>query len=110
MTKKLIWIATAVLTTLMALLVLWTFREVVAYVLISLSLAATLRPLVVRLVGQKKLVRAGWVLAYLLALVCLVFFLFLVGNFAFAELQVLARSISDQNTWVLPIWLQGTTF
>jgi len=67
MTRKLIWIATAVLTTLMALLVLWTFRVVVAYVLISLALAATLRPLVIRLIGKGKLVRAGWLLAYLLA-------------------------------------------
>ena len=53
MTKRLVMIATAVMITLLALLVLWQFHIVVVYVLISLTLAAALRPLVQRLVGRK---------------------------------------------------------
>ena len=46
MTKQLVGFGTAVMTTLLALVVLWQFRIVVVYVLISLTLAAALRPLV----------------------------------------------------------------
>ena len=49
MTKQLVVFGTAVMTTLLALVVLWQFRIVVFYVLISLALAATVRPLVNRL-------------------------------------------------------------
>ncbi|HEX2992298.1 MAG TPA: hypothetical protein VHO49_16545, partial [Anaerolineales bacterium] len=45
MIKKLLIIATAVMTTLLALAALWQFRIVVLYVLISLVLAATFRPM-----------------------------------------------------------------
>ena len=48
MTKRLIVIGTAVMTTLLALVLLWQFRVVVIYVIISLTLAAALRPLVKR--------------------------------------------------------------
>ncbi len=54
--------ATAVMTTLLALVVLWQFRIVVVYVLISLALAAALRPLVSRLVGRGVVVRVAWIL------------------------------------------------
>ena len=46
MTKQVVVIGTAVMTTLLALVVLWQFRIVVIYVLISLALAATVRPIV----------------------------------------------------------------
>ena len=59
MTKQLVRFGTAVMTTLLALVVLWQFRIVVVYVLISLTLAAALRPLVNRLVGRSFVVRAG---------------------------------------------------
>jgi len=59
MTKQLVGFGTAVMTTLLALVVLWQFRIAVVYVLISLTLAATLRPLVNRLVGRGFVVRRG---------------------------------------------------
>ena len=59
MTKQLVGFGAAVMTTLLALVVLWQFRIVVVYVLISLALAAALRPLVNRLVGRGFVVRAG---------------------------------------------------
>ena len=42
MTKQLLGYGAAVMTTLLALMVLWQFRIVVVYVLISLALAAAL--------------------------------------------------------------------
>jgi len=49
MTKQLVRFGTAVMTTLLAL---WQFRIVVVYLLVSLALAAALRPLVKRLSGE----------------------------------------------------------
>jgi predicted PurR-regulated permease PerM len=65
MTKKLIMFGTAIMTTLLALMVLWQFRIVVIYVLISLAVAAMLRPLVNRLSGRRFVVRMAWILLYL---------------------------------------------
>ena len=59
MTKQLVGFGVAVMTTLLALVVLWQFRGVVVYVLISLTLAAVLRPLVQRLVGRGLAARAA---------------------------------------------------
>ncbi len=60
MTKQLAVIGAAVMTTLLALVVLWQFRIVVIYVLISLTLTAALRPLANRLVGRGLLARVTW--------------------------------------------------
>lgn len=110
MTKQLVRFGAAVMTTLLALIVLWQFRIVVVYVLISLTLAAALRPLVNRLVGRSLVVRAGWILLYLLALGSFGFFLFLAGRTAMNEIQQLAQTASVQDVWRLPIWLQGSSF
>jgi putative permease len=110
MTKKLVAFGMAVMTTLLALVVLWQFRIVVVYVLISLTLAATLRPLFNRLVGQGVVVRVAWILLYLVALGSLVFLLFLTSETAIKEIQQLTHTVSVQDKWVLPIWLQGSSF
>jgi hypothetical protein len=52
MTKKLVGMGIAVLTTLLALVVLWELRIVVIYVLISLMFAAAIRPLIKRISGK----------------------------------------------------------
>src|SRR5512146_508778 len=109
MTKRLIGFGIAVLTTLLALLVLWQFRIVVVYVLISLTLAAAVRPLVNRLVGRGFVVRAAWILLYLVALGGFGFLLFLTGEAAIHEIQQLSRTVSVQDEWRLPIWLQGSS-
>jgi putative permease len=110
MTKQLVGFGTAVMTTLLALVVLWQFRIVVAYVLISLTLAAALRPLVNRLVGRGFVVRLAWILLYLVALGSFGFLLFLTGETAINEIQQLAHTVSVQDEWRLPIWLQGSSF
>src|SRR4030042_5048268 len=110
MTKKLVAFGTAVMTTLLALAVLWQFRIVVVYVLISLALAAALRPLVNRLVGRGFMVRVAWILVYLVALGSLGFLLVLTGETAINEIQQSAHTVSVQDAWRLPVWLEGSSF
>ena len=110
MTKQLVMFGTAVMTTLLALVVLLQFRIVVAYVLISLTLAATLRPLVSRLVPRGFMVRVSWILLYLVALGSFGFVLFLTGKSAINEIQQLAHTVSVQDEWRLPPWLEGSSF
>jgi len=110
MTKRLIRIGLAVMTTLLALLVLWQFRIVVIYVLISLTLAAALRPLANRLAGRRFMVRAAWILLYLVVLGGFGVLLFLTGGVAISEIQVLTHSLSFQDAWRLPTWLDGSAF
>ena len=108
MTKRLVMFATAVMITLLGLLVLWQFHIVVVYVLISLTLAATLRPLVQRLVRRRFVVRGAWILLYLAVLGGFGFLLFLTIKLAMNEIQQLAHSVSVQDKWILPPWLEGT--
>ena len=110
MTKRLIWFAFAVLTTLLALVVFWQFRVAVVYVLISLTLAAALRPLMNRLAGRRIVVRAAWILLYLVALAGFGFLLFLASDTAIHEIQLLGHTVSVQDKWVLPVWLEGSSF
>jgi predicted PurR-regulated permease PerM len=98
------------LATLLSLVVLWQFRIVLVYVLISLTLAAALRPLVNRLVGRGFVVRAAWILLYLVALGSFGFLLFLTAETAIIEIQQLSRTVSVQDGWRLPVWLQGSAF
>ncbi len=110
MTNQLVKYGAAVMTTLLALVVVWQFRIVVIYVLISLMLAATLRPLVNRLAGRRFVVRAAWVILYLVALASFGLLLVLTGQSAIKEIQALAQSMAVQDKWALPLWLQGSTF
>jgi putative permease len=110
MTKQLVMFGTAVMTTLLALVVLLQFRIVVVYVLISLTLAATLRPLVSRLVLRGFMVRVSWILLYLVALGSFGFLLFLTSKTAINEIQQLAHTVSVQDEWRLPPWLEGSSF
>jgi len=110
MTKQLVLFGTAVMTTVLALVVMWQFRIVVVYVLISLTLAAALRPLVSRLAGRGFVARVAWILLYLVVLGSFCFFLLLVSGSAIDEIQQLAQSVSVQDAWRLPVWLEGSSF
>jgi len=100
----------AVMTTLLALVVLWQFRIVVVYVLISLTLAAVLRPFVNRLAGRGLVVRLAWILLYLVALGSFGFLLFQTGKAAINEIQQFAQTVSVQDAWRLPVWLEASSF
>jgi len=110
MTKQLVKVGIGVMTALLASVVLWQFRIVVVYVLISLALAAALRPLVNRLVGRGLVARVAWILLYVVALGSFAFFLFLTAESAIAEIQYFAQNISVQDAWRLPNWLRGSSF
>jgi putative permease len=110
MTKQLVVIGTAVMTTLLALVVLWQFRIVVIYVLISLALAATVRPFAASETKRNFVTRLLWLLLYLACLVSFGLLIFLVGRLLVGDLQQLTQTISVQNTWVLPPWLDGSLF
>jgi predicted PurR-regulated permease PerM len=110
MTKQLAAIAAAVMTTLLALAVLWQFRIVVIYLVISLVLAAVLRPLVSRLAGRGIVARVAWILLYLAVLGSCAVLLFAAGEAAIGEVQQLVRTLSAQDAWTLPLWLEGSAF
>lgn len=110
MLKQLVGFGVAVMGTLLALVLLWQFRIVVVYMLISLTVAAALRPLANRLVGQGFVRRIGWILLYLAVLGGFGGLLFLAGETAITEIQWFSQTISLQDAWILPIWLEGSPF
>jgi len=98
------------MTTLLALVALWQFRGVVTYVLISLVLAATVRPIAQRESKRQFVTHLLSSLLYLVSLGFFGFFLFLVGRLLVGDLQQLGQNISIQSTWMLPPWLAGGLF
>ena len=110
MTKQLVVIGTAVMTTLLALVVLWQFRIVVIYVLISLALAATVRPIARSESRRNFVTRLLLILLYVVSLGIFGLLIFLVGRLLIGDLQQLAQKISIQSTWMLPPWLEGGLF
>jgi putative permease len=110
MNKQLVVVGTAVMTTLLALGMLWLFRMVVVYVMISLALAAMVRPLVKGLTSRGRLARLALILLFLVVFVGFGFLLFSVSGLAIREVQQLARTVSVQDEWILPVWLKGSAF
>ena len=107
MTKRLVVLGAAVMTTLLATVVLWQFRIVVIYVLISLALAATAGPIVRRASGHSFMARLPWILLYAVSIGIFGLLIFLVGRLLIGDLQQLAQTISAQSIWVLPARLEG---
>ena len=110
MTKQLVAYAAAVMTTLLALAVLWQFQTVVVYLVISLALAAVLRPLVNHLAGRRLVTRLAWILLYLAALASFALLLFVAVEAAIGDVQQLVETFSAQDAWTLPLWLEGSAF
>ncbi len=52
----------------------------------------------------------AWILLYLVVLVSFCFLLFLTGKTAIHEIQQLVTTLSVQNEWKLPLWLEGGSF
>ena len=110
MTKRVMWAGTAVMMTLLALALLWQFRLVFVYVLVSLALASAVRPLIKRPAGQSLAVRLSLILLYLVLLGSFGLLLVLGSGAAIRDIQELAQQVSVQDAWQQPIWLQGGTF
>ena len=94
MIKHLAMVGTAILATLLSLVVLWQFRTVVGFVLISLALAATARPLIMNWIKRSFVMRLVMIFVYIIIAVSLVFIVFLVGRFAIGDIQQLAQTLS----------------
>ncbi len=110
MTKQLVVFGTAVMTTLLALVVLWQFRIVVVYVLVSLALAATIRPLIKDWSRRSFGMRLALILLYLVSLGGFGFLILLSGRLAIDDIQQFVQTLSVQDTWSLPPWLEGSSF
>ncbi|MFH1219076.1 MAG: AI-2E family transporter [Candidatus Eisenbacteria bacterium] len=110
MTKRLTVVGAAVMTTLLALVVLWRFRIAVVCVLVSFALAATVRPFIKDWSRRSFVTRLVLILLFLVGLGSLGFLIFLVGKFAARDIQLLAQTLSVQNEWKLPTWLKGSSF
>jgi len=110
MTKQLVVFGTAVMSTLLALVVLWQFHIVIIYVLISLALAATVRPFVISWTGRGIAARAALIFLFMIGLGGFVYLIFLIGKFTIGDIQQLAQTLSVQGIWKLPPWLEGSSF
>lgn len=108
MTKQLVIIGIAVMSTLLALVMLWDFRIVVIYVLLSLALAATVRPMVTDWQSRGFLTRFGLVLFYLITAGILGWLIFLAGKYVAGDIQQISQTLSAQEAWHLPAWMGNT--
>ncbi|MBW6474609.1 MAG: AI-2E family transporter [Anaerolineaceae bacterium] len=105
MIKNLVRISVGVLSTLLALVVLWQFRIAVIFVLISLMLAASIRPFFTRLVGKKLFVKILWIFIYILVVVGLLLVTLFTVQASATEIHALAQRASAQDEWKVPEWL-----
>jgi predicted PurR-regulated permease PerM len=99
MTKRLILIATAIMTTVLFLVILWQFRVVIFFVLTSLVLSATFRPIAQTESESRQnfLTRLLGSLKYIVALIIIGVSIYLVGGLVVNDLEPGAdgsRSIS----------------
>jgi len=108
MIKNVVKVGLAVLTTIMAIVILWQFRTAVIYVLISLILAASIRPFFIRLIGKKILIRIIWILVYIIVICGLGYLIIFAIQISATELQSIAQSVSAQDKWTLLLWSNST--
>jgi predicted PurR-regulated permease PerM len=98
------------LTTLLALAALWQFHIVVIYVLVSLALAAAVRPLIQHWLRRGFMMRLALILLFLVVMGSFGFLLFLGSVSATGEIQQLAQRVAVQDEWRLPQGLKGSSF
>lgn len=108
MTKRLLVIGTAVMTTVLALVALWQFRIVILYVIISLVLAATFRPISKSETRQNLSTRLRLILQYVVGFGIAALLIYLAGRFLVGDFQQLGQTLSEQSAWLLPTWLEGS--
>ncbi len=108
MIKNVVRIGLSILTTIMAIVIFWQFRVAVIYVLISLILAASIRPLFTRLFGKRIIIRIIWILIYLIVFSGLGFLIIFAIQTSATELQTIAQGVSAQDKWTLLLWSNNT--
>jgi putative permease len=110
MTKQVAVFGAAVMTTLLALVVFWQFRIVIVYIMASLALAATVRPLIVDWKKHGWVMRVAWILLYLVGVGGFGYLFLFVGRYAINDIQQLAETLSVRGAWSMPLWLEGSPF
>jgi predicted PurR-regulated permease PerM len=105
MTKKLVWFGVAIMSTLLVLVILWQFRTPVVYLLVSLALAAAVRPVVKRWGRQGFIVRLALIFLFVVSLGSFGFLFVLGSGSALSEINQLAKTVAVQDEWILPEWL-----
>lgn len=106
MTKRIAVIAAAIMTTLLGLLALWQFRIVVIYLLLSLVIAATFRPISRSESRHNFRTLIFMALKYLVGLAVAGLLLYFVGRLLINDFQQLTQNLSEETAWMLPSWLQ----
>jgi predicted PurR-regulated permease PerM len=110
MTKQVAVFGAAVMTTLLAFVVFWQFRIVAVYIIASLALAATVRPLILDLKKHGWVMRVVLILLYLVGLAGFGYLFLFVGRYAINDIQQLTETLSVRGVWSLPLWLEGSSF
>lgn len=108
MSRKIIRFVLAIMVALLTLVIFWQFRVAIIYVLISLTLAAVVRPLSTRLAGKRTIWKILWIVVYIIVFLALLYFTFMVGRVALIELQNLISELSVKDVWSFPDWMIGT--
>jgi putative permease len=99
---------TAVITaTLTILLLLWQFREVIFLFILSLFVAAALRPLINRLQQRGFSLVQSMLTIYLSGLLLLLISGYLFGSAVAAELQVMGDRVALAYEVIHPRWVEG---
>jgi putative permease len=109
MIKQAMWMGAAVMSTALALLLLWQFRQVVVVFLLSLALAAALRPLLKRPDGQRLAARLGLLTLYVAAFVAFTLLLITSIGGAARDAQELTEQLSAGVSWRQPTWLENSS-
>lgn len=109
MTKRVFTIAVAVMATLLALVALWQFRIVVIYVLISLLVSAAFQPKPRNQLVRRRQTRLQLLLRYFSAIALSIMLIYLSGRFLANDFEQLVEALTEQSTWLLPAWLQGSS-
>ena len=110
MTKQVLVVSAAVMTTLLALVVFWQFRIVAIYIMVSLALAAMVRPLIQDWKSHGWVMRLVLILLYLAGLGGFGYMLLFAGRYTINDIQQLAQTLSAQGAWRIPTWLEGSAF
>ena len=108
--KRLMWYTAVVLTTLLVLTILWQFRLILLLFVLSLFVAATIRPLVIRLAKWGVRQTAAQILIYLAGTVGLVLVVFLLGDALLLELNILANRLVIEFDQLRLLWEKGAAW
>lgn len=109
MTKRILVIAVGVMSTLLVLAALWQFRIVVIYVLVSLLVSAAFQPKPRTQFIRRRQTRLQLILRYLSAIALSLMLIYLSGRFLANDFDQLVENLTEQSTWLLPAWLQGSS-